>query len=168
MEIGGLRSTLTKERKNKEKEVAGLEKSLTDEKKDKEDSIAQLREDIKELRLELAEARSIAVAAFKKVDDLEEELRERDDYLFKIFRGNLLMDLIKKLLPEEVNKATPRSAKTKWTTLAENFGENDFKKATRDYNVSKDSAQVMELFKGFHLVSLVEKPKLFAVKSSVY
>lgn len=168
MEIGGLRSTLTKERKDKEKEVADLERSLADEKKDKEDSISQLREDIKELRLELAEVRSIAAAAFKKVDDLEEELRERDDYLFKIFRGNLLMDLIKKLLPEEVNKATPRSTKTKWTTLAENFGEDDFKKATRDYNVSKDSAKVMEVFKGFHLVSLVENSKFFAVKSSVY
>lgn len=140
--------------------------------KGREDPISQLREDfgdiIKDLRIELTEVRSIAVAALKKVDGLEHELRERDDYLFKFFRGNLLIALIKKLLPEEVNNAASRSTKIKWTTLAENCWEDDFKKATRDYNVSEDSAQVMEIFKSFQSVCLVEIPKFSAVKSGVY
>lgn len=72
-----------------------------------------MREDIKKLCFKLVEARSIAVVASKNVDDLKEELREHDDYLFKIFRGNILIDLIKKLLLEEVNKVILLSAKIK-------------------------------------------------------
>lgn len=84
----------------------------------------------------------------ERVQELAKESVYRDEYQFKIFRRN------KKLLAEEANKAAQRNTYTKWSFFAENFTETDFKKATKNFNVSNDSAQVMQVFQNFGLVSL--------------
>ncbi|MCJ1427910.1 hypothetical protein MMC29_005816 [Sticta canariensis] len=85
--------------------------------------------------------------------DLEQKMDEsiaRDEYqlneyqlrTFRICRGNLLIDLIKKLLPEEAKKSGPRPTSTRWSTMAENYAEADFKQATQnfDFTVERNEA----------------------------
>lgn len=80
-------------------------------------------------------------------------------YEFRIFRGHLLMHLIKKLCPKEAKKARYRPTSTKWSTMAENYAEADFIKATKKFNVCKNSAQMMKIFQSFGTVSLSENPE---------
>ncbi|MCJ1422587.1 hypothetical protein MMC29_000467 [Sticta canariensis] len=81
----------------------------------------------------------------ERVQELTKVSVDCDEYQFKIFRGN------KKLLPEEANKAAQRQNHAKCSSFAENFTEIDFKKATKNFNVSNDSAQMMQVFQNFGL-----------------
>ncbi|MCJ1429882.1 hypothetical protein MMC29_007797 [Sticta canariensis] len=68
---------------------------------------------------------------------------------FRICRGNLLMDLIKKLLPRKAKKARRRPTIARWSTMAKNYAEADFKKATQNFDVCNDSAHMMRILQGF-------------------
>ncbi|MCJ1423492.1 hypothetical protein MMC29_001376 [Sticta canariensis] len=84
-----------------------------------------------------------------QVQIVTEDSIARNDVQFRMCRGNLLMDLIKKLLPKEAKKSGHRPNSTRWTTMAENYAEADFKKATQNFNVCNDSAQMMQVFQSF-------------------
>ena len=104
----------------------------------------------------MAENKSTISSLMEKFNAME---TRSNDKQFRMCRGNLLMDLIKKLLPKEAQKAGPRPNGTRWSTLAENYAEVDFKKATRNFNVCNDSAQMMQVFQSFGTVSLSENLK---------
>ena len=69
------------------------------------------------------------------------------------------MDLIKKLLPKKAKKARRRLTIASWSTMAKSYAEADFKKATQNFDVRNDSAQMMRIFQSFRSVRLSENPK---------
>lgn len=104
----------------------------------------------------------------KQVQDLTNDSIARYDYQFTIFRGNILLDLIRKLLPEEAKQARHRATGIKGSTLAENYAEADFKEATKKFDVCNESAHMMEIFQKFGSVSLFGMPRALIIKSTVY
>ena len=104
----------------------------------------------------------------KQVQDTTNDSIARYDYQFTIFRGNILLDLIRKLLPEEAKKAGHRASGTRWSTLAKNYEEDDFKRATKNFEVCNESAHMMEIFQNFGSVSLFGMPRALIIKSTVY
>lgn len=162
MEVGGLQNAL----RRKETDHERLSKELRQDRENHKYSMAELE---KRLTSNLTSKHAILVNQMQVViDDLEKRLSERDNHQYALFRGNLLLDVIQKLLPNEVNKAHNKAhhttTVTKWSKLAGDFKEKDFKRATKGLPVSKDSAWVMEVFQEFQLVSILENPEFSAVK----
>ena len=129
---------------------------------DKANGLSQLEEmlnaHIELLAARLGRVAAQAEAASEWSQALENELSLHED-LFDIFRGNLLVDLIKKQLPEEASNLL------NGRILLKNYKEANFKKATKNFDVSKHSAQVMEALENFQMVSLLKYPDIFAEKS---
>lgn len=178
MDVGGLRKAIIRA-KNIVKVKTSVEKRLDKIEKNHDSEVANLKTEIinledvvSGLKMENINLKDVVSGLKEVVSNLKEAFRkessDRDDYQFRIFRGNLLMDLMRKLFPDEAKKAAHQNTNPKWSSFAENLKEADFKKATKDFNVSEDSAQVMKVLQKFTVVSSLEIPELSATKSDVY
>lgn len=125
--MGGLRRAIRRTR-NILKVKTSVETRLDKIEKNHGSEVANLKTEIFSLEKVVSNLKE----AFRK------ELSDRDGFQFMVFRGNLLMDLMRKLLPDEARKAAHKNTNPRWSTFAENFKEADFKNATKDFNVSKE------------------------------
>ncbi|MCJ1422854.1 hypothetical protein MMC29_000734 [Sticta canariensis] len=153
--------------KKQKKKTNAMEKQLQDATKEFTEEInamktqnsylgKQLQDTTKEITEEINAMKTQNSYLGKRLQDTTNDLRDatndsiaRYDFQFTIFRGNILLDLIRKLHPDEAKKAGHRASGTRWSTIAGNYAEADFKEATKNYDVCNDSAHMMEIFQKF-------------------